>query len=402
MSGFQFIHIEPFGRVPGNNKTGNHCLSTIVMEAERVAGSCPHVQAPAAPQRLYGCSPSAAGEQAVEWAEQATDALGRKLRKDGLCLLSGVVSMPRDRLSDWPSYKAAVVHWLTKHYGDRLRSVVEHTDEAHPHLHFYVVPRFGERFEMVHDGRAAARVAKDRGERKGQQNLAYREAMRAWLSNFHSQVAIRFALTRIGPGRRRLTRQQWRMEQLAAKALADAAYVREENFELARPLAPTSVISAELLDIARRDVGAGKRGFLGGETFSREQLDAAMHATAVATARAARADERRRLKPIFDQAGMVAGAAIAEKRIKAQFEQIERESSANAFGNSLLRQLTPKDIAILRAREEARGLKSSQKADADTVDTVAVTAPKSTVIGDNVRDMARNPGSSEPSMDIPL
>ena len=62
--------------------------------------------------------------------------------------------MPAEQAKDWPRFREATVAWLKQQYGERLRSVVEHTDEAHPHLHFYAVPLPGERFEVcTQDGR---------------------------------------------------------------------------------------------------------------------------------------------------------------------------------------------------------------------------------------------------------
>ena len=100
---------------------------------------------PAAPgaARLH---PAEAAKLAHDWADSSQDAKGRKLRADGLALAAGVVSLPAEQRQDWPRFREATVAWLRQQYGERLRSVVEHTDEAHPHLHFYAVPLPGERF----------------------------------------------------------------------------------------------------------------------------------------------------------------------------------------------------------------------------------------------------------------
>ena len=78
---------------------------------------------------------------------------------------------------------------LKTKYGDNLKSVVEHTDEAYPHLHFYVVPKLGDRFDSVHDGYRAANEAKAQGLKKGAQNGAYKSAMKFGKTNYMPPVA---------------------------------------------------------------------------------------------------------------------------------------------------------------------------------------------------------------------
>jgi hypothetical protein len=112
--------------------------------------------------------------------------------------------------------------WLREKYGDRLKSVVAHDDEAHPHLHFTVVPRIGERFDDIHEGLKAKNSAKKENKKAGEQNLAYIEAMRCMQDEFSKKVAMGHGLTRIGPGRRRLTRAQWKAERAQAAFFSDA------------------------------------------------------------------------------------------------------------------------------------------------------------------------------------
>lgn len=209
-------------------------MASIVAEAERAEGACPHIATPAAPVLVYGCSPAEAAQEAIQWADQAVDARGHKLRKDALCLLGGVVSMPSGTdPKTWARFKKDTVTWLKKEYGDTLKSVVEHTDEAHPHIHFYAVPKAGKRFDDLHDGlRAAREVNIVRGNRKATQeekrsykksgDLAYANAMRSWQDRFQASVGRRYGLARIGPRKRRLTRAEWQATQAEARARAEA------------------------------------------------------------------------------------------------------------------------------------------------------------------------------------
>ena len=55
MSGYQFIHIETYAKV--STKKGKPAMQSIVNEAMRVDGFCPHVYQPQTPQVLLGLDP---------------------------------------------------------------------------------------------------------------------------------------------------------------------------------------------------------------------------------------------------------------------------------------------------------------------------------------------------------
>lgn len=241
MAGYQFLHIEGYSRAGSTQthekkarpKTGDTpvrkktktfdkwSIHEIADEALRVEGACGHVESPKPATVLHGAGLREAVADAEAWASGMTDAQGRKLRKDGLCLLAGVISLPRERIDEWPAFQQGALEWLKAKYGERLRCVVEHLDEAHPHLHFYAVPLAGERFDAIHDGKAAVARVKAAGvATKGDQNLAYKTAMRGLQDNFWSEFAAGWGLARIGPGRQRLGRAEWKLEQDRAESTA--------------------------------------------------------------------------------------------------------------------------------------------------------------------------------------
>lgn len=242
--GSQFYHVNTYGRQAGKGKEGKHTIDTIVAEAERKHGNCPHVSNPEEPFILYGCTPLKAAEEAKEWAENSKDSRGHKLRKDAHCLLAGVVSVPGDfKDSLWTPYKDQTIHYLVTKYGTRLKSVVEHTDEQFRHIHFYVVPKIGERFEEIHEGIKAQNEANpDRGKKNADKhkvekqidrklgNYAYTAAMRKAQDNFWMNVSSRFGLSRIGPKRKRLTRKEVR-EQKQRENEISMAYEQVERLK---------------------------------------------------------------------------------------------------------------------------------------------------------------------------
>lgn len=228
--GSQFIHAESYGRQAGKGKRSGNTIDSIAGEAEREDGQCYHIKNPQKPVILFGESFREAGDEAKKWAESMKDARGHNLRKDALCMVAGVVSAPED-LENWEAFKADSLEWLKAKYGECLKSVIEHTDESHRHLHFAVVAKPGERFETIHQGYAAQRGAdpkrgdrkrtvekKAEGRRQGIQ--AYQSAMRDYQKEFYEAVSIKHGLTKIGPGRRRLTRGEWKQEQAQALEIA--------------------------------------------------------------------------------------------------------------------------------------------------------------------------------------
>jgi len=216
---FQFHHKDPYGRKAGKGATSSFNARDIADEAERKPSACRHVKEPKPPTLLFGVMPSAAVKKAYEWAAGAKDKIGRKLRPDGLCIVAGVVSVPAG-FDQWNAYKKAVIDDLLKQHGDRLLSVIEHTDEAYPHMHYYMVPRAGERMEVLHEGLAARNLLRDAKKTTGEQNIAYKEAMEKFQTDFYEQVSRPFGLLRDGPKKARLSRPEWRAQQAAAKLTA--------------------------------------------------------------------------------------------------------------------------------------------------------------------------------------
>ena len=151
---YQFIHVESYSRSsPKKGKNGGHSVASVFNEAIREPNSIPHIDDPKPPVYIYGKPLESLDETCENWAASMSDAKGRKLRKDALCLVAGVVSMPEDTTPEaWESFSSDAVGHLQKKSGYRLQTVIEHTDESPPHLLFYVVPRPGERFEMIHQG----------------------------------------------------------------------------------------------------------------------------------------------------------------------------------------------------------------------------------------------------------
>lgn len=230
---YQFLHLDTVARsVPKKAQSKRWGLSDTLAEAARLDGACPHIVAPKPPKRVYGVPMSFIQTAVEQRAGDARDAKGRKLRKDAPVLLAGVVSYPismanlgGEHWAEYERWERKTLDWLTSRFGDGLASVVRHTDETFPHLHFFVVPELaangGLDLEAVHPGIAAREAAKRAGKDGKESNRAYCDAMRDLQNDFHRQVGLYYGHLREGPRRRRLTRGDYKSEQREATQRAE-------------------------------------------------------------------------------------------------------------------------------------------------------------------------------------
>lgn len=220
---YQFIHIEDYGRNASkktkndgknkkyNNETKGRSVSQIISEAKRDDGFCSHVENPEDPILLYGVGLDKVEKLAIEYHENTkiVDKNGKekKLRTDANILLAGVISLSRDNIDIWDEYKNDSIEYLKNKYGKKLISVIEHTDEEHPHIHFYCIQDTGKKFDLLHDGKKALYENKDK--KKHDQNIAYLDAMRAFQEDFFKVVSLNYGLSKDGPRRARMSRSDY-------------------------------------------------------------------------------------------------------------------------------------------------------------------------------------------------
>ncbi len=213
----QFVRIQTYARVASKKaqqlenakaaakgKTAKTVWnsSDVIAEALRDAGACGHVLEPQPPVFHYGTEARLRG--LVIELEGVSDAIqartGKKPRKDTAHLLAGVLSYPdnapKDRYDEW---RQRSIKWLHKRYGPHLVAILEHQDEANPHLHFYAIEPDGLDVKRIHEGWTA--------KKDGQE---YRAAMRLVQDDYHRDVGSYVGLLRIGPGGQRLDRDDYK------------------------------------------------------------------------------------------------------------------------------------------------------------------------------------------------
>ena len=231
----QFVRIQTYARVASKKaqqlenakatakgKTAKTVWnsSDVIAEALRDVGACGHVLEPQPPVFHHGTEARMRG--LVIELEGVADAIqkrtGKKPRKDTAHLLAGVLSYPDDapkgdRYNEW---RERSIKWLKKRYGSNLVAVLEHQDEANPHLHWYCIEPDGLDVKRIHEGWVA--------KKDGQE---YRDAMRAVQDDYYRDVASYVGLLRIGPGGERLDRDDYK----AMKAGAEQTRVMLHDIE---------------------------------------------------------------------------------------------------------------------------------------------------------------------------
>lgn len=241
MSGPQFMHIQSYSRKA--NPRGQS-VEQVLAEAARAPVYSKHVVTPHLPSVIYGVTADEVrklhDEMVAAGGVDVTLKDGRKarrgIRKDRHTLMTAVASHPMptdlvntkpDARADYEIWRKHNVAWLKARFGDKLISVIEHWDEKHPHLHAYILPLGDatcsarqlnpawqakeEAMEVAlaagHDDKAALNFG----------NAAYRAKARELQDHYYEHVSLACGLTRTGPKRERLSRQQWKARKDQAR-----------------------------------------------------------------------------------------------------------------------------------------------------------------------------------------
>lgn len=235
---FQFIHMTAYSR-KGDGK--GRSTSYVFSEARRDPSASVHVPNPTPPAVVFGSTIDEVERLHDAAADAATTTpkggKPRRIQKSQHTLMTVVASHPHtmeevrtdpEKRREAQEWEKRTVAWLRSEYGDKLLSVVRHEDESYYHLHAYVLPDDpAMRAAALHPGQCAKAAVMAAGPLEGEDtkalnkrgDQAYRAAMRAWQDSYYETVAVVCGLTRLGPQRRRLTREQWQAEKVQARAL---------------------------------------------------------------------------------------------------------------------------------------------------------------------------------------
>lgn len=335
MGAFQFGHIDTYARKPKPGQSDSaRSVREILGEAARMAENCPHVTNPKPPTHIAGMTPEALAERIDTLLGERAIEGKRKPRGDVHVLAAAVYSWPEHvdyydpaRVKEWIADQLA---WHRQHIGT-VDCAVLHLDETYPHIHVYTADPDARRLVP---GWQAKRAALAAGAANSTANKAYREAMVDWQDVLYEGVGQYHGLDRLGPKRQRLRRPEWRGAKLARFNAGDRLRSIRRRAESAETLLggefkPAEPLEAErlprkLLDEALEAAGEPHKPLFGKEpTFTVTQAKKAVEEAAKRFARAARADEQRRYKPVLVQLAQAAGMPAALERIAEAAQQAE-------------------------------------------------------------------------------
>lgn len=244
LMGPQFAHIQTFAR---KENPAGQSIDQVLGEAGRDPEYSPHVENPAPPVILYGVDLDELRHRHDQMIDAAATEVKtkkgirrRSIRVDRHTLMTVVASYPltyeqigddQEELERLEAWKALNINHLRQLFGDGLQTVLEHTDESHPHIHAYALPldQKGVDAKQLHPGLVAKAAADAEAREDGAEpreavragDKAYVTAMRLWQDQYHQMVGAPSGLTRDGPKRARKSRRQWQQEKAAARAQAD-------------------------------------------------------------------------------------------------------------------------------------------------------------------------------------
>nr|WP_012477876.1 mob protein [Brucella anthropi]ABI98039.1 mob protein [Brucella anthropi] len=355
---FQFAHVETYSR-KGSSK-GGQSVSWVLAEARRDDGACPHVVQPGEPAVVHGVDLNELEKMHDDLCASVRNEIAggktRAVRIDQHTLFTVVVSYPvateelknnpeeQRRYEEWEQRNIA---WLNSEYGSDIKTIIRHDDEQYPHLHAYALPD-DLRCLNLHAGQAAKNAImkaepepdEDSKAHNKRGDKAYRAAMSAWQDRYFEQVGLPSGLTRLGPGKRRLSREEWRAEKSAAQSV-QVAQERARQIE------------------AQKDAFVSKTKEQASNYIEKAKARAQAEADKLKADALAKAEESKRLH---------SAAVEKERAAVALVKQAEdRAAKTNLLNERAKKMASEASKTLSRARSEAKSILSAANQKARSV-----------------------------------
>lgn len=253
MAGYQFAHMQTYSRKGNSN---NRSSTDVLLENSRSPGNHPHVSEAELPNLIHGRDPADVIDlidQRIEQAKTKLRGTGKRIQSNTHCLNGAVYSHPirtkqlkiadEDTQKEYLKWRKLACEFAVKDaekQGMEVVSIVEHMDEKYPHIHVLSIPKLSsDNLRMdakhCHVGHQAGAIAyeqafqqakakgldakKCRKSATNAQTSAFKDAMRKWQDDYYQQVGIKCGLSRLGPARSRLSRNDWRKTQALSEQL---------------------------------------------------------------------------------------------------------------------------------------------------------------------------------------
>lgn len=238
---YQFGHIQTYSRSVSKKRkeSASWSISDIVAEASRIPEASKHVPNPERPIHVAGCPISDLEKEVELQVGKARMPDGRLLRKDTHVLLACVYSWPEHKnYFDKEKFELWVADTLEFHKSEfeKVDCAVVHLDESFPHLHVYTISADA---RNLSPGWKAKRLSvsvsesqdKDKKVALRDGNIAYRIAMKDWQDRYHENVGQFHALDRLGPKRRRISRNDYRKGKNARRYEAELRFAERSKLK---------------------------------------------------------------------------------------------------------------------------------------------------------------------------
>lgn len=230
---YQFIHYEKYKLTD---------LEGIIGEVTRAEKYSPHVENPKDCIEMYGSIKAfkerlerevpSFRRQVLKANRYGSKLVDEKLKSNANVFLCGVASfhirnedITKENFATFEQWVNCTKKFLKDKYGDQLQCIVGHLDEEYPHLHFYVIPTDYDMSNACPYDKALKdfNASKDKDSKAPDtgKKLAAVEALKKYQDDYFEQVGFYVGQARMGPRRRRLTRQEWVDEQVAAGLAAN-------------------------------------------------------------------------------------------------------------------------------------------------------------------------------------
>ena len=201
---FQFLRLHPH---PARAAHG------LLAEVDRVEGYCSHIERPRPARWLMGSAAEVQfelgsfREQRQLVRQKSGEVRYRKMRSDLRCLIDGVASYPVEvkcfrhasnrEKQDLKEWLKRANEFIQCEFGPHHVASCLHTDESHPHFHFYIVGNAS----RLHPGLRAEFVDGRRIEDARERKRRYISGLKAFLDRYYAEVSCWFGHSR-GDGRR--------------------------------------------------------------------------------------------------------------------------------------------------------------------------------------------------------
>jgi flagellar biosynthesis/type III secretory pathway protein FliH len=340
MPGPQFLHVQTFSSKAG--PAGNS-IDQVIDEANREAEFSLHVDEPQPPRLIFGDPSTFKADHEAHVAARGTKVMVkgvervRAIRKDRHTLCTMIASYPltQDQIVEGgDDAKAHHVAWekqtfdfLQEKYGAQLRVVLAHDDEAHPHLHFWILPdNLDADAKLLHPGKAAKVVVEANAKAEGVKdreavklgNDALKDAMRAFLDEYFHDVSEPLGMLRDGPKRRRDSREQYKSR------LAEAGRNAASITRVADAAAMTDAALSKL------EVVEGQQKILRDQIKLERSEAATFISKVMAAGNNDRAEAEEAARQIIDAAKLDAASILANAKDEA--EQVGMTAARDAEG----------------------------------------------------------------------